>query len=365
MSTFPVGDPTLDLPFAYGGPVLRGQVRATPEDFMVEEELGYGPSGAGEHVFLTLRKRDRNTQDVAHALARLAGVQLGAVGFAGLKDRYAVTTQHFSVQMPGREAPDWTLLDDAGIEVLAEARHDRKIRRGSLRGNRFVLRIRRVEGDRSAADDLLQRFVVAGVPNYFGNQRFGRGGSNLARVDELFAGRGRRPKRDQLSILLSAARSQLFNQVLAERIRRTCWDRPLVGDVMVFEGAQRQFMYDPSDATIGERLQTLDLHPSGPLDGRASRALQPQHDAKGLEQAVLADWAGWREGLQRFGLEANRRALRVPVSDLHWQWDGDDLVLGFGLGSGAYATAVLRELVVDGESGTLAQGPTDPRAAGE
>ena len=185
---------------------------------MVEEELGYQASGEGEHVFLTVRKRGRNTQEVARAIAKLSGVPQVAVGYAGLKDRHAVTTQHFTVQLPGREAPDWALLEDDSLQILSAERHHRKIRRGGLRGNRFVIRVDSARGDRDLVEQRLQRIARAGVPNYFGSQRFGRDGQNLVRVAELFAGRGRRPGREQRGLLLSAARAQLFNRVLQARV---------------------------------------------------------------------------------------------------------------------------------------------------
>jgi tRNA pseudouridine13 synthase len=343
----PPSDPTRDLPFAHGGPVLSGRVRAAPEDFVVEEDLGYQASGAGEHVFLTIRKRGRNTHDVARALARLAGVAQVAVGYAGLKDRNAVTTQHFTVQLPGREAPDWSQLEDDTLQILGAARHHRKIRRGALRGNAFAIRVVGAHGDRQLAEQRLQRIAQAGVPNYFGSQRFGRDGHNLSRVSDLLAGRGRRPGREQRGLLLSAARAQLFNLVLAARVADQTWDRAVAGDVMSLAGSQRQFMYDAGDATIADRLARLDLHPTGPLCGRPSRALQVAADAQVCEELVLAAWSQWIDGLARFGLDADRRALRLPVTDLRWRWRDDSLWLDFGLTAGAYATAVLREIVRD------------------
>ena len=344
----PGGDPTLTLPFAHGGPVLRGGLRAAPEDFVVDEDLGYDASGEGEHAFLTVRKRQRNTHEVARELARLAGVPQLAVGYAGLKDRNAVTTQHFTVQLPGREAPDWSQLEDGSLEILGSARHHRKIRRGGLRGNRFTIRVSGAAGDRSQAEQRMLQIRERGVPNYFGSQRFGRDGQNLARVDTMFAGRGRRPSREQRGLLLSAARSQLFNQVLALRVAGHSWDRALDGDVLSLAGSQRQFMHDPDDATIAPRLAQLDVHPTGPLCGRPSRALQPAGQAGQVEEQALAEWADWITALQRFGLDAERRALRLVVDGLAWEWQGDDLLLRFGLVAGAYATAVLRELVGEG-----------------
>lgn len=339
--------PTRDLPRAHGGAPLRGSLRSEPKDFVVEEELGYTASGEGEHEFLVIRKRGRNTHEVARTIAKLAEVPQVAVGYAGLKDRNAVTTQHFSVQLPGREPPDWHLIEDDSLQLLSRGRHHRKIRRGGLRGNRFVIRVREVAGDREKAEQTLQQIASRGVPNYFGDQRFGRQGSNLIRVAELFAGRGRRPKREQRGLLLSAARAQLFNQVLAARVASGVWDTPVDGDVMLLAGAQRQFMNDPSDSSIAIRVAQLDVHPSGPLCGRPSRALTPQGRAAQIESDVLDGSRDWIDGLARMGLDQDRRALRLAVSDLAWEWLDDDLVLRFGLVAGAYATVVLRELVDD------------------
>ena len=339
------GDPTRDLPYAHGGPVLSGRMRAAPEDFVVEEDLGYQASGKGEHVFLAIRKRGRNTHEVARALAKLAGVAQVAVGYAGLKDRNAVTTQHFTVQLPGQAAPDWSQLQDDSLQILHAERHHRKIRRGSLRGNAFVIRVAQVRGDRQQAEQRLQRIAAAGVPNYFGSQRFGRDGSNLPRVADLFAGRGRRPGREQRGLLLSAARAQLFNLVLAERVAAGVWDSTLAGDVMTLAGSQRQFLFDADDPTTLDRMVRLDVHTTGPLCGRSSRSLQVAAEAREIEDRVLSDWTEWITGLARFGLDADRRALRLAVDGLRWQWDDDGLQPAFGLTAGAYATSVLREVV--------------------
>ena len=283
------GDPTLGLPFAHGGPILIGRLRGRPEDFVVEEQLGYVASGDGEHVFLTISKRGRNTQEVARAIARLAGVRQVAVGYAGLKDRHALTTQHFTVQLPGREAPDWSALEDGTLQVLGAERHHRKIRRGTLKGNRFIIRVDQVEGDRESAEQRLRLIGTQGVPNYFGSQRFGREGGNLVRVAEMFDGRGRKPGREQRSLLLSAARAQLFNRVLEARVENASWNQALDGDVMALSGSQRQFMFDPDDATIAPRLAELDIHPTGPLCGRHSRALEAQSQSCLLYTSDAAD----------------------------------------------------------------------------
>ena len=192
---------------------------------------------------------------------------------------------------------------------------------------------------------LHQRIRDAGVPNYFGSQRFGRGGQNLRRANELLAGRGRRGGREQRSMILSAARSQLFNQVLAARVNAGTWDRAIAGDVMSLAGSQRQFMYDAADPTIADRLARLDVHPTGPLCGRPGRALQVEADARLNEERALAEAQSWIEGLTRLGLDADRRSLRLVADGLDWSWQDNSLLLSFQLVAGAFATAVLREIV--------------------
>jgi len=341
----PQGDPTRDLPCAHGGPVGQGLMRAVPEDFVVEERLGYSASGEGEHAFLEIRKRNTNTVDLARSIAKLCGIRQVDVGYAGLKDRVAVTTQAFSVHLPGKPDPDWTILADEDIEVLSVARHNRKIRRGSLRGNAFRLRLREVLADRELLEQRLASIAAQGVPNYFGSQRFGHDGANLRRVHLLLTGELRKMKREQKGILLSAARSQLFNQVLATRVEAGNWDKVIGGDVLLLEGSGRQFIAETVDDELIQRAAEFDIHPSGPLPGRACRTLVPEGEAAWLETQALRDWADWIDGLARLGVDADRRALRLRVDELAWEWDGDDLLLSFALQSGSYATVVVRELL--------------------
>ena len=152
---------------AHGGPVGSGAIRVRPEDFRVVEDVGYGPSGDGEHLWLEIEKRGMNTVDVAARLARLAEVPLRSVGFGGLKDRNAVTRQPFSIQLPGREDPDWSTWSDEGMRIVSVSRHNRKIQRGRLAGNRFELVVRELEGDRAELEQRLRRIAELGVPQRF------------------------------------------------------------------------------------------------------------------------------------------------------------------------------------------------------
>lgn len=327
---------------------MTGVLRAQAEDFRVEESLGYEACGEGEHAFLAIRKRDLNTVDVARELARFAGVRQVKVGFAGLKDRHAVTTQHFSVQLPGKPDPDWSELDSDQLQVLQAQRHNRKIRRGSLRGNRFELVLRDVQGDKENAEALLQSIASQGVPNYFGPQRFGREASNLYRAATFLAGEGKRPKPEQMRMLFSAARSYLFNRVLAERVAGGTWNKALPGDVMLLAGSNRQFALEAVDAQIEQRIVEHDIHPSGPMPGEAGRTLQVSGKAAETELSALSDELSkeWIEGLVRRRVNSERRALRLVPEELSWQWlDDISLQLRFALPAGAYATTLVRELM--------------------
>ena len=338
---------TESLPSGYGTPPARGLLRGCAEDFQVEEDLGFAPSGDGEHVLLQIRKRDANTDWVAKRIVRHAGVRPVAVSFAGLKDRNAVTSQWFSVHLPGRAAPDWMALNDAQMQVLAESRHHRKLRRGALRGNRFMLVIRQVEGQREAIDQRLRQLGEHGVPAYFGAQRFGREGGNVQRALAMFA--GARVSRHQRSLLLSAARSWLFNKVLAERVRRGDWNRLLPGDLAMLDGSHSVFEVNEPDDQLQQRCARLDLHPTGPLWGRGTPATAGAVSA--LEQAVLTDEKPLRDGLEAAGLEQQRRALRHAVRELQWEWlDRDTLRVRFFLDRGNYATSVMREVLADGSA---------------
>lgn len=329
------------LPFAHGGAPLAARLRVAPEDFVVEEILGYAADGDGEHALLTVEKRGANTEWVARELARFAGVAPVAVGFAGLKDRHAITRQAFSVQLGGRADPDWAAFPHAEVRVLAAARHRRKLKRGALAGNRFVLTLREVAGDRDAAERVLAALAARGVPNYFGEQRFGRGGDNLAQARAMFA--GRRVDRATRGLLLSAARSHLFNAVLAERVRQQAWDAPLDGELWCLDGSRSWFGPAPFDATLAARLAAFDIHPSGPQWGRGDT---PAVGACGeLERGIAAPMADLVAGLEAAGLEHERRALRLHPQGLAWAWVGADaLCLEFALPAGAYATSVVREL---------------------
>jgi tRNA pseudouridine13 synthase len=335
---------TVSLAYAHGQPPVQGDIRSIPEDFQVREIPLLDPDGAGEHAWIKVRKRNATTITVAEQLARHAGVHPRHVSYAGLKDRNAVTEQWFSVHLPGRDDPDWRALECDDLAILQYARHARKLQRGALRGNEFRVVVRNISGHRDACAARLEIISAAGVPNYFGEQRFGRNGSNLRTAERLFANPRLRLSRNQRSLALSSARSLLFNRVLSGRIDMHCWDTPVAGDALQLEGSHSFFIAETLDDELLQRARELDVHPTGPLCGRGNVPVTGKCSA--IEQSVLADFQDITRGLDAAGVRNDRRSLRLPVGSLAWQWLTDTaLELHFSLPAGSYATSVLRELV--------------------
>jgi len=336
--------PLPEWPCALGMPVTTAHIRSCPEDFQVDEALGFEAEGEGEHLLIHLRKRNRNTDQIAQQLTRHAGVRARDVSYCGLKDRVAVTTQWFSIWLPGKPDPDWSSLEDDDVQILAQERHRKKLPRGALRANQFTLVLRDVQGDRDELEQRLATIKQQGVPNYFGEQRFGRGGSNLQAAQQMFAGR-KVKDRHLRGLYLSAARSFLFNEVLAARVQAANWNQVLPGEALMLSGSRSYFIATEIDDEIKRRHAKGDVQTSGSLWGRGE--LPPQLVAQELETNVLTGQANFREGLEKAGLKQERRALVLSVNDLQWQWlpEGEHMQLKFSLPAGCYATSVLRELV--------------------
>jgi tRNA pseudouridine13 synthase len=333
-------------PRALGATLARAKLRARPEDFEVEELPAVSPEGEGSHLWLEVRKRGANTQWVAGQLARCAGAPARDVGYAGMKDRHAVTTQWFSIGLQEAADDDWSGWTIAGCEILQAVRHPRKLRTGTLRGNRFRLIARDLEGSREELCHSLEVLAQRGYPNYFGPQRFGRDGANLRRGADWLQRRGRARRADR-SLWLSAVRSFLFNEVLAARVRDCSWDGLLDGEVAMLDGSRSTFRCRLPDADLERRCVAFDLHPTGPLAGRGGT--HPDGVAAALEAEALEPFGDLVDGLVGVGAEAGRRSLRVHPAGLEWRFNGSTLLLEFTLPPGAYATSLLREvLTADG-----------------
>jgi tRNA pseudouridine13 synthase len=333
----------LSLPLAHGEAPVRGRIRVEPEDFFVEEQLGFEPDGAGGHALLVVEKRGANTGWVAGQIARMAGVAARDVGYSGQKDRDALTRQAFTVPLNATAPVEpLTAIAGDGFRVLSAVRHGRKLRPGSHRANLFRIRVREIEGLRADLDARLAAIARLGVPNYFGPQRFGRDGSNLSRARE-WAGSGVAPReRSQRAYALSAARSHLFNEVVAARVGRGDWNQLLEGEAAMLDGRRSFFHVAAVDATLRDRCEQMDIHPSGPLWGRG--ASPATGTARDLEIQALAAEGELQRLLEAERLDHERRALRLPVRGLEWTVDQDVLDLEFVLPRGTFATAVLHEI---------------------
>lgn len=312
-------------PTAYPASGASATLKLLNGDFVVTELPLQLPSGEGEHLWLDVEKIGANTAFVAQQLAEAAGVQERDVGYAGLKDRYAVTRQWFSIYLPHRkgtgETPDLTQLQHPEFKVLAQTRHVKKLRPGDLQGNRFRIVLRDVTGNRDAIEANLKAVASHGVPNYFGAQRFGHEGGNIEQGRAMLAReiRVRNPKKK--GIYLSAVRSFVFNEVLALRIQRGLWGQSLPGDVMDEAG-----------------------RPTGPLWGRGRVTTSDQ--AQALENEVAERHATLCDGMEHAGLDQERRALVASPVEMSWEWpQADQLVLMFSLPAGSYATGVLNEVL--------------------
>lgn len=342
------GEAANSTPYAFGGPVGRGRIRQTHEDFRVDECLGFNCTGQGEHLLLRVEKSGSNTEQVARCLARVAGIPYRDVGYAGLKDRRAVCRQWFSLRLPcGREV-DWSRMDDPAVRVLETYRNSRKLRRGALTENRFRIVVRGVHVPRETVETRLQRVFREGVPNYFGPQRFGRERSNLRDSRAFLAGELKVRDRYRRGLLLSSARSELFNRILAERVRQRNWNSGIDGDAMMFDGSGAYFGVERIDDEVRHRLERRAIHPSGALWGSGESPVQA--DALRLETGVTGNFGELCSGLERYGLKMGRRALRLQPRAPAWRWlETGVLEVEFALVAGGYATSVLREILdVDG-----------------
>lgn len=314
---------SLDFPYAYGKPVDTARFRSENEDFIVDEHLDVAFSQEGEHLYLQIKKNGENTHWVAEQLANYFKVKANDVGYSGKKDRHAVTSQWFSVYLPGiREIPSLTDIEaqvDAEVTLLDAAIHRQKLRLGTHQSNAFKICLR----DIAYSDDVEERLRVVsegGVPNYFGEQRFGRDMNNLQLAEEWFSGQTEVRNRNKRGMVLSASRSYLFNLVVARRVSLGSWNQLIDGDV----------------AENG--------YPSSPMWGRGRS--ETSGAALQIEAEVLEPYAQWRDVLEHKGLKQERRSIVTMPEGLTWQFSDNNLMLEFSLPSGQFATSVLREIAI-------------------
>jgi tRNA pseudouridine13 synthase len=330
-------------PRAYGDALGTAVLKATADDFQVDEVLDIPLSGDGEHLWLWVEKRGLNTEEAARRLARAAGVPLRTVSYAGLKDRQALTRQWFSIQLPGKADPQMSTAEDDTLRILDSKRHKRKLQRGAHAANGFTLRLTKLEAEKEALNARLEAIKLGGIPNYFGAQRFGHEGGNVGEARQYAERQALPEQRNVRSRLLSTARSYLFNRVLAERVADGTWDKAQVGDLLAFTDSRSFFPAGEAECS-DPRLAILDLHPTGPQwgegDSPAGGATATLENQVAQSEVSLCNW------LIKAGMEHERRILRLPIGRLTWHYPEPDILqLEFVLPAGCFATALVRELV--------------------
>lgn len=329
-------------------PGFAGSVRRADADFVVEEVPLYAASGDGEHVYFTIRRSGRTTDEVGLAIAEAFGLRARDVGFAGMKDKHAVTTQRFSLHLPSADLDEAAarVRDHADVEVLAVARHPHKLKRGHLLANRFDIRVRDVTPDSvERARAIAAQLARVGLPNYFGPQRFGDRGRNVERGRELVRG-----ERSALQtawagrMLGSAFQADLFNTWLAERIDAQLFRTLERGDVA--RKTSNGALFGVEDIAAEQaRLERGEIAISGPIYGARMRQASGAPAAR--ERALLERAGVALEDFATARLDGDRRAAGVAVQDLETEGEDGALRLRFTLPKGSFATALLREMMKD------------------
>lgn len=339
-------------------PLLRGVLKQVPEDFRVDEVLGFDPEGAGSHALFWVEKTGLTTPQMIGKLSRLAKVHERDIGFCGLKDKQAITRQWVSMPL-GPDDPTWLEELPEGIRILSWARHPKKLRRGIHQGNHFTLTVRNVQGDDPAFAQRLAEIRTQGFANYFAEQRFGTDARNLDLLFKLGAtpaAQSGKVGRSDRNWGISTLRAVIFNAVLSQRIAAGTVSVAQAGDLAQLAGSHSRFLItDEERAHAQQRLVEQDIWLTGPLWGAEETPArgQVQTDEARIAGDMLTRYGqeSWQHHLTEWRVDQDRRPLMVPASNLMAVFQPDEsgqmtLEISFTLKSGSYATALLRELVV-------------------
>ncbi len=330
-----------ELVFPYGAATCSAVLKSTPDDFEVEENLGFEPSGDGEHLFLWVEKRGLGTMELIERLAREHTLSPSLFGHSGLKDKNALTRQWLSLHLPGKASPI-SVLEGDGYRILRQLRHHKKLRPGTHRSNSFRVCLRELDDLSDETRQQIESVARYGFANYFGRQRFGRNQDN---VQQALAQLGkRRLPRSRKSIYLSSLRSHLFNQILARRIELGYWQEPVDGDVFMLRGSHSIFS-DPLDAGLIDRYRQMDISNCASLYGAGRNLMSAQ--ALDIEQQLFARHADITDCLERHASKLQMRPLRVAADEFNYDYDAaaGTLLLELSLPTGSYVTSLLDHFV--------------------
>jgi tRNA pseudouridine13 synthase len=322
-----------------------GVIRSKPKDFVVTEKNDLEFTESGEHLWMRVEKTSSNTAWVATQIASACKVPARQVGFAGQKDRHAVTQQWFSVQLP--KIRDVNIISEKltdEVKIIESHWHQSKIKKGQLKGNEFQIIIRDVKGDIDSINNNIESIKAQGVPNYFGPQRFGNGMGNLQKAEDWFDHKIKVNNKNLRSLLISTARSHLFNLILAERLRQHVWNKTIEGDILQLDGSHSWFpATDASEDELSTRLDSFDIHITAALWGE--NTVQSSSACANLETAIALEYPIYQKGFEKYRVNQDRRSMRVIPGEFSHQWQNNQLALKFTLPPGAFATGVIREIL--------------------
>jgi len=352
--------------YLHGAPKVSAIMKQSLGDFKVTEVLSFEPSGSGEHTFLYIEKTGLNTAFVAEELAKFAKIPLRGVSYAGRKDKYATTQQWFGIYFGGKQQAsrksavvkpsdiDWSKLALDGIRILNITQNDKKLRLGAIKENQFRIVLKELsQFNLSELKQRIERVSERGVPNYFGNQRFGeliksdgsvQLGGNLALAEKLVNGEDIR-NRNKKSMAISALRSWLFNQFVSHRLQHTEYMQLLDGDALSLSGNNSFFIHQansPESENTLKRVQQRDVNITAPMWGKGN--LDSKNDALAFESDKAKQHQAVCDALCNLGLEQQRRPVLVFPQNLSFEIDDNQLVISFSLPSGCFATSVIREI---------------------
>lgn len=331
----------MKLNYLFGEPTQTGKLKAEFADFIVRENLGYELAGEGEFVAVKVRKTNANTLFVGEKLAEFVGISAKNMSYAGLKDRHGVTEQWFCLHLAGKETPDFSQFTLDGVEILAVTRHNRKIRVGSLTGNEFEILLR----DVMESEELQRRLAAiqaVGFPNYFTEQRFGRDGHNLTAALRWASGEIQVKDRKKRGFYLSAARSEIFNLIVSDRIASGLTDQVLPNDPVQLAGSNSWFIAQEAELDeLNRRLKSGDILLTAALVGEESLSATCSE----RERNLIEQHQSLLDLMKRERMNTARRPMLAKPHNLQWQFEPQGLRLKFGLDAGSYATGLVRELV--------------------